>query len=104
MPLAGFVALVSITRKEFPDAEQADFGAAGAWIGKQWSSTRNWAEDLTKRESAVPSIKAGDEPTTVVSQVATDNVAELERLAELHKSGALSDEEFASAKKKLISG
>ena len=32
----------------------------------------------------------------------TDTVSELERLAELHKSGALSDEEFATLKSKII--
>lgn len=31
-----------------------------------------------------------------------DSTAELERLAKLHESGALSDEEFAAAKSKLL--
>jgi hypothetical protein len=32
----------------------------------------------------------------------TDSTAELERLAKLHESGALSDEEFTAAKSKLL--
>jgi hypothetical protein len=32
----------------------------------------------------------------------TDSTAELERLAKLHESGALNDEEFAAAKSKLL--
>ena len=32
----------------------------------------------------------------------TDSTAELERLAKLHESGALNDEEFAAAKAKLL--
>ena len=34
----------------------------------------------------------------------TDTIAELERLARLHESGALTDEEFAAAKAKLLQG
>jgi Short C-terminal domain len=33
---------------------------------------------------------------------ADDTTAELERLAQLHQSGALTDEEFAAAKSKLL--
>jgi hypothetical protein len=33
---------------------------------------------------------------------AGDSTAELERLAQLHQSGALSDEEFAAAKAKVL--
>jgi hypothetical protein len=32
----------------------------------------------------------------------TDTIAELERLARLHESGALSDEEFAAAKARVL--
>jgi multidrug resistance efflux pump len=33
---------------------------------------------------------------------ATDTIAELERLARLHETGALSDEEFAAAKARVL--
>lgn len=33
---------------------------------------------------------------------ATNTTAELQKLADLHKSGVLSDEEFSAAKKKLL--
>ena len=36
------------------------------------------------------------------NQEAEDNVAKLERLAKLHESGALSDEEFLAAKEKIL--
>ena len=32
LAIAGFIALVRITRHEFPDAAPADFGAAGDWV------------------------------------------------------------------------
>lgn len=34
----------------------------------------------------------------------SDTVAQLQKLAQLHDSGALTDEEFASAKQKLLEG
>lgn len=32
----------------------------------------------------------------------TDSIAQLQKLAEMHKSGVLSDEEFTAAKKKIL--
>ncbi len=94
LAIAGFVALVSITKREFPDAEPADFGALGDWFSERWGDVR---------EAARPSEK-----TTVVSKVAvpeaSDDLAELERLQKLHADGALDDAEFAAAKKKLLGG
>jgi hypothetical protein len=39
-----------------------------------------------------------------VEEGASDPVAQLEKLAELHQRGALTDEQFEAAKKKLLSG
>ncbi len=92
LAIAGFVALVSITKREFPDAEPADFGAMGDWFSERWGDVR---------DAVSPSEK-----TTVVSKVAvpdaSDDLAELERLQRLHAEGALDDAEFAAAKKKLL--
>jgi hypothetical protein len=41
-------------------------------------------------------------PPAPAAPAATDSTAELERLAKLHESGALNDEEFAAAKSKLL--
>lgn len=92
LAIAGFVALVSITKREFPDAEPADFGAMGDWFSERWGDVKG---------AVGPSEK-----TTVVSKVdvpaASDSLAELERLQKLHADGALDDAEFAAAKKKLL--
>ena len=41
---------------------------------------------------------------TVGAGAGNDTVAQLQQLAQLHDSGALTDEEFASAKQKLLAG
>jgi hypothetical protein len=41
-------------------------------------------------------------PPAPAASAPTDSTAELERLAKLHESGALNDEEFAAAKAKLL--
>jgi hypothetical protein len=41
-------------------------------------------------------------PAPAAAAPADDTTAELERLAQLHQSGALTDEEFAAAKSKLL--
>jgi hypothetical protein len=41
-------------------------------------------------------------PAPAAAAPASDSTAELERLAKLHESGALSDEEFSAAKSKLL--
>lgn len=119
LAVAGFVALVSITRHEFPDAEPADFGAVGVWFGERYRDTRGWIEDVTKRDSQAPSVRGGGETTTVVKTetvpetadapteplATTDSkIDELERLQSLHASGALNDAEFAAAKKQVLGG
>jgi len=41
-------------------------------------------------------------PAPVAAAPATDDASEIERLASLHASGALSDEEFTAAKQKIL--
>lgn len=105
LAIAGFVALVLITRREFPDAEEADFGAAGEWITSQWRSATGYVQDKT-RNIEMPTFGSGDDKTTEISKVAVDDapnkVDELERLTRLHKDGALTDAEFEAAKKQLL--
>jgi Short C-terminal domain len=55
-----------------------------------------------------PQMAPGQMPTQMPAQMApapgTDSTAQLERLAQLHASGALTDEEFAAQKAKIIGG
>lgn len=117
LAIAGFVALVRITRHEFPDAEPADFSVVGDWTSARWADARGFFEDLTSRESKAPNVRAGEAETRVIDTQpvdadaptrempsAPDKVGELERLQKLHQSGALTDEEFATAKKDLLGG
>ena len=41
-------------------------------------------------------------PPAPAAPAATDDASEIERLASLHASGALTDEEFAAAKQKIL--
>ena len=48
------------------------------------------------------SDKAGRAPPPAYAAPGTDTIAELEKLARLHESGALSVEEFAAAKARVL--
>lgn len=112
LAIAGFIALVAITRREFPDAQPADFGKIGDWTKERWSEARAKVEDITHRGTQLPSASAttgtpetpssADAPTEPIA-TAGSKIDELERLQQLHESGALTDAEFASAKEKLLS-
>ena len=56
--------------------------------------------------TATVAYKAGQAPPPPPAYTApapgTDTIAELEKLARLHESGALSDEEFAAAKARVL--
>lgn len=93
LAVAGFAALTAMTRREFPDAEAADFAQIGPWFGKHWHSARTWTAERT---SNIDMPKMGSSKN--------DSLDELERLQALRQSGALSEEEFAAAKKKLLDG
>lgn len=113
LAIAGFIALARITRHEFPDAEEADFGAVGAWVSGRWGDASQFVRERTQKEAEVPSVRPG-EKTTVVRTTAPEDqpteplpsaagkVDELERLQKLHADGALTDAEFEAAKKQLL--
>ncbi len=135
LAIIGFIALVGITRREFPDAEAPDFAAAGAWIGQRWKTTRDFVSDRA-RAVDLPNLRGGPDTSEAVTvevhpasaddgheaaeaapaETASsgvesdapepagggDAVAQLERLVQLHKSGALTDDEFAAAKRRLL--
>jgi hypothetical protein len=112
LAIAGFIALVRITRHEFPDAAPADFGAAGDWAKKQWSGATGFVKEQASK-TEMPNFRGGDAKTTEVDTVIVDeaptepiktsgDLDELERLTALHKSGALTDAEYTVAKAKLL--
>ena len=69
-------------------------GTATAVSGRvQRRQQSRWAEqDPNAGQAAAPPPAAAGE----------DNIAQLKELAELHQSGALTDEEFAAQKAKLL--
>ena len=68
-------------------------GAATATVAYKAGQRRTQQNQYNDQAQAAPQ-QAAPAPT--------DSTAELERLAKLHESGALNDEEFAAAKSKLL--
>jgi Short C-terminal domain len=62
------------------------------------------AKELVGDTPAMPNIQIGGVPVQMPGQAAPagDSTAQLEKLAQLHASGALTDEEFAAQKAKII--
>ncbi|MCC7252433.1 SHOCT domain-containing protein [Hyphomicrobium sp.] len=74
-------------------------GQTQGWFG---STVRENVESLASfLQSALPEIDQQNR-THSSAGASRDVAAELERLVALHKSGALSDQEFAQAKQKII--
>ena len=73
-------------------------GAATATVAYKAGQRR------TQQNESADQAQAPEAPPTAPAPAAapTDSTAELERLAKLHESGALNDEEFAAAKSKLL--
>jgi membrane protease subunit (stomatin/prohibitin family) len=78
---------------------------AGMRMGQQQAQQQAAAQqqqqaavDQAKQQGAAEAMAAAPAPASA----GTDVTAQIQKLSELHKSGALSDEEFAAAKKKLL--
>jgi hypothetical protein len=104
LAISGFVALVLITRREFPDAEPVDVSAVGDWSREHWNRVRDFSNDLIGRDSSATTTitKIDHDAPTESLPGAADSLDQLERLQKLHESGTLSDEEFAAAKARLL--
>ena len=68
--------------------------AAGYRMGQRQVEEQRAQDEASSRQQAQAPQAAAPPGEDVISQ--------LEKLAELHQSGALTDEEFAAAKKKLL--
>jgi hypothetical protein len=103
LAIAGFIAFVHVSRQEFPDAEPANFGSVGDWTKKQWGSATGFVKEQTSKTD-LPSFRGGEDKTTevAVKPASDSNLEELERLNQLHESGALTDAEYTVAKAKLL--
>lgn len=93
LAISGFIALVVMTRREFPDAVAPDFSQVGDWFGERWQGVQHAYGRQVDRFENRGGGSSGE-----------DKIAELERLQKLHADGALTDEEFAAAKKSLLGG
>lgn len=83
------------TLQEFPDVSAPDlFGDARTRVSSWWDARR-------AERAAAPTTTA---PTIVQAPAAIDVAGRLAGLAELHVQGALTDEEFASAKARVLAG
>lgn len=84
------------TLQEFPDASATDFfGGARSRMSSWWGARR-------AERAAAPAI--GDPAAAAAAPAAPDVAGRLAGLADLHARGALSDEEFASAKARVLAG
>jgi uncharacterized membrane protein YebE (DUF533 family) len=71
-------------------------GAATATVAYK-AGQRRTQQNQSSDQAQAPPAAAAPAPAAPA-----DSTAELERLAKLHESGALNDEEFAAAKSKLL--
>lgn len=82
------------TAHEFPDTQASTF------LTDTWERMSTWWED--QRSTAAVKPAASVAPAAVAP--ATDVAARLASLAELHTAGALTDEEYSSAKGRVLAG
>ena len=73
-------------------------GAATAGVAYKAGRRRTEQNQYNDQAQAAPPPAA----PAPAAPAPADSTAELERLAKLHESGALNDEEFAAAKSKLL--
>jgi membrane protease subunit (stomatin/prohibitin family) len=74
--------------------------AAGHRMGQAQAQQQMQAQ--AQQQAAVEQAKQQGAAQAQAAAPAIDTTAELQKLADLHKSGVLTDEEFAAMKKKLL--
>lgn len=96
----GIEALRRQTMEEFPDAQ---FGDTFAGLRAQGDRVGGWFQGRRHGHQS-GSEPPPTQPMPVAPPGDADNLARLERLAALHDSGALTDDEFAAEKRTLLGG
>jgi hypothetical protein len=84
---------------------QAQAGATGQPTRFQLAkdeASQGIIDELVGDSPAMPNVQIGNMPIQQVAAGGADATAQLEKLAQLHASGALTDEEFAAQKAKII--
>lgn len=77
-------------------------GAATATVAYRAGQRRAEQDVYNQQAQAAYAATQAPPPPAYAPAPETDTIAELERLAHLHESGALSDEEFAAAKARVL--
>jgi hypothetical protein len=77
-------------------------GAATATVAYRAGQRRAEQDAYNEQARAAYAATQAPPPDYAGPAPETDTIAEPERLARLHESGALSDEEFAAAKAKVL--
>ena len=75
--------------------------AAGHRMGQQQAQQQMAQAEAYKQQGAQEAM-AQQQAAPAAAPAQTDVIAQIEKLAALHQSGALTDEEFAAAKAKLL--
>jgi hypothetical protein len=76
----------------------AAVGGTAYYAGKKVQENRQ--EDQAEPYESPPASDAG----MAAAAAGSDTVAQLQQLAQMHESGVLTDEEFASAKQRILAG
>jgi hypothetical protein len=103
---AGVEVLRRRSRAEFPDARLGGWDALQAWATDRWGAltgSRRATSDLPPPPAGDAAATASTTGATPPSDAATETVGRLERLAELHRSGAITDAEYTAAKAGVLS-
>jgi hypothetical protein len=71
-------------------------------MGRKREEQNAYNEQAHEAYSATMETPPSASPSMLAGDGGSDEVAELERLAQLHSSGALTDDEFSAAKASLL--
>lgn len=91
-----------LMRRRRPVMRLAGAAALGTVAYQSGKRHEEQAQVNDQAQAPPPQQYAAPAPAPAPAAPAGDTTAELERLASLHTSGALTDDEFAAAKAKLL--
>jgi hypothetical protein len=89
-------------RRRRPVMRMAGAAALGTAAYQSGKRHEQQAQVNDQAQAAYAAAQAPPASAPAPAPAASDTTAELERLASLHSAGALSDDEFAAAKAKLL--